>query len=530
MKKLLIYFIFFSLAISAQQTQTDSLRTVLNATRVDSSKVQLLHEIYMITDSVNYSMQGLELAKKINYKKGVALSLLDIGRHYYFDGKGDLALSYLIQAIKIAEENGQKKLLVSAFRYVGFVYRPHDPFTAEDYYKKSLKIAEEIKDEMSASYALSAIGNIYEGIYEGASANNKKALGYYLRSLEIREKKGSYAEIASSLNETSRMYDLLGEYDKGLKLRHRGLEIAEKSESTENIIYLCNVLGNDYSLRLHEYKKGLEYQLRAFTIAETQKNNFEVRYDIAKGIAYSYYSLGDFKRSNDYYQRCIILNDSIKGRRNAYDYNLSGIKHGLEKELEKQKSLLMQAEIQKGKAEAARQTILRNAFLIGFSLVLILAIIIFRGYRQKQRSHRELDLKNKKIEVAYKTLAISEKNFKQITETITDVFYLYNILEKKYEYVSPNCEAMLGLSTAYFYEGKSTKAIVFKDDLPLVIEANVKIDAGISYDIEYRILVNEQIKWIAEKSSPIFENGILVRNSGICRDITQRKNDQELLY
>jgi len=62
------------------------------------------------------------------------------------------------------------------------------------------------------------------------------------------------------------------------------------------------------------------------------------------------------------------------------------------------------------------------------------------------------------------------------------------------------------------------------------VEANKKIDSGIAYDIEYRVKFGDQNKWIAEKSSPIFdENNKLIRNSGICRDITELKTNQELL-
>ena len=525
---IMTFFVFFSLNIYAKQNENDSLKSVLKSSITDSIKVQILHRLYQVNDSVYFSFQALDISQKIHYKKGIALSLLDIGRYYYFDGKEDISLSYLIKAVKSAEEIGDKKTLISAYRYIGFAYRPHDPFMAEDYYNMSLKLAEETKDEISASYALSAIGNIYEGIFEGPSTDNKKALEYYLKSLEIRERKGSLEEIASSLNETSRIYDLLGEFDKGLELRIRGLAIAEKSGSTENVVYLCNVLGNDYSLRLHDFKKGLEYQLRAYSLGKMQKNNFEIMFDITKGIAYSYYSLGDIKNSNQFYQQAIIINDSIRSRAKMYDYNLSGLKHDLEKELEKQKLLLKDSEITKEKAKAEKQTVLRNVSLAGSVLVLALVVIVFRGSRQKQRSNLELDEKNKKIEIAYRTLATSESNFKQITETINDVFYLYNIVEKKYEYISPNCLIMLGLPQQYFYDGHSSKVVIHKDDMALVVAANVKVDSGIPYDIEYRIVVSGKIKWIAEKSSPIFNQaGNLVRNSGICREITLRKSNEE---
>ena len=197
-------------------------------------------------------------------------------------------------------------------------------------------------------------------------------------------------------------------------------------------------------------------------------------------------------------------------------------------QLDKQKQLLKDSEILKEKAKAEKQTAILNASLIASGLILILVIIVFRGNRQKQKSNQELDEKNKKLEEAYDTLSLSESNFKQITETINDVFYLYNIVKKKYEYISPNCHEILGLEQQYFYDGHSSKVVVHKDDLASVIAANVKIDAGTPYDIEYRIVINNNIRWIAEKSSPIYDaNGNLVRNSGICRDITKRKSNED---
>ncbi|MDP1800968.1 MAG: PAS domain-containing protein, partial [Bacteroidota bacterium] len=529
MKKYFIYFLLFlfsGLDIYAQQAKIDSLNTILRTNAHDTAKVLTLHQLYLATDSIDFSLKALELSKKINYKRGIAISLLSIGRHYYFEGQQDLALDYLIKAIKAGEEINNKKMLISAYRLIGFVYRGNDPYTAEDYYKKSLQICREINDEISASYALSAIGNIYEG----SSEKKERALKYYLESLKIRERKGSYDEIASSLNETSRIYDLMGLYNKAILLRIRGLEVAEKSGSTENIVSLSHVIGNDYAFRLNDYKRGLEYQLKAYEIGKTLKNNFDIMYSVNISIANVYYNLGDFKRSAEYFKESRHLNDSINFRAAKYNNNLSQIKHNLEGELEKQKLLLKDSEIEKILADARRQTTLRNAFLIGFALVFILAIFIFKENKQKQKAIKELDLRNREIEMAYQTLAVSEGNFKQITETINDVFYLYNIVRKKYEYISPNCQTLFGLKPDYFYKGKSVKLIIYKEDLQLVIDANTKIDSGTAYDIEYRVIVDGKIKWIAEKSSPIFDKyGSLVRNSGICRDITLRKADAELI-
>jgi len=529
-RKYYIYFIVFGLAFLSihpviASTKKDSLRALLKASKIDSNRVKILHQLYQATDSVPYAYEGLEIAGRVKYRIGEAQALMDIGRSSYFDGDPDISLGFLIKAVKIGEEIGAKKLLIGAYRYIGYIYRPDDPSFAEQYYDKSLKLAEETHDELAQSYALSALGNIYETIFEGSSESNKKALDFYERSLAIRERVGAYDEIAASLNETSRVYDLIGNHDKALELREKGLVTAEKAGSTENIVFICNVLGNEYSLRLHDFKKGLEYHLRAFNLAKTLKNNIEIIFDVSKGLAYDYRVLGDLKKSNDFYEMAVMYNDSLRAKQTKHDYNLSGLKHDLEKQLEKQKLQLKDSEIAKQKAEAARKATLLNAIIIGFILVLILFILIYRGNIQRKRSNRELELKNKKIENAFQVLAISENKFKLITETINDIFYLYNIRDKKYEYISPNCTAITGLTQDWFYSGNSMNTVVFEKDLPIIHKADAEVLQGKAYEIEYRIVVNGVIKWIAEKSSPNFNaDGTISMHSGVCRDITIRKS------
>lgn len=513
--------------LAQTKSHADSLKSVLKTTTNDSSKIQILNRLCQESDSLTYAEQALQIAEQSGSKTGISLSLLDIGRYYYFNDKADSALSNLTKSIRIAEETGEKSVLVSAYKYMGYIYRPNDPSIAEEYYNKSLKLARTMGDSLSESYALSALGNIYENIYTHYSESNIKALSYYLESLRIREKIGSDEEIASSLNETSRVYDLLGQYDKELALRLKGLEFAKKAGSIENIVYLSSVLGNDYSTpRLHNYKKALEYHRAAYDAAKTMQNNSTVLFFITKGIANDYYLLGDMNKSIGFYRQAMDINDSISGENTKNVYNLSVLKE----DLEKGKLILKNTEISKEKAEASKQATLRDASIVVFIFVLILIIIILRGYRIKQISNRKLASKHKRLEAAYKELSLSEQKFKAITESMNDVFYLFNIVEKRYEYISPNCVELLGVGQKFFYDGNSMKVLTFSDDLPSVKDANVKVDSGIAYDIEYRIKIGEQLKWVSEKSFPIFDsNGVPVKNSGILRDISIRKGDEEVI-
>ncbi|HQQ95367.1 MAG TPA: PAS domain S-box protein [Bacteroidia bacterium] len=121
----------------------------------------------------------------------------------------------------------------------------------------------------------------------------------------------------------------------------------------------------------------------------------------------------------------------------------------------------------------------------------------------------------------------SEANFRQINESIEDVFWLYDDIGKKYLYISPSCEKVLGMSQADFYAGKNFgDHFVLEEDLLEYRTAMLSLSTRESYELEYRIRTKDgQLRWISEKSSAIRNaKGELVRNSGICSDITEKKH------
>ncbi|MFD1550735.1 hypothetical protein DNU06_05970 [Putridiphycobacter roseus] len=128
-------------------------------------------------------------------------------------------------------------------------------------------------------------------------------------------------------------------------------------------------------------------------------------------------------------------------------------------------------------------------------------------------------------------IARQEQTLRQITETLNDVFYLYNIKEVKYEYISQNCLEVLGASTEFFYSGQNhTEKFAYHKDEAMLHNAKNTVNEGEPYEIEYRIVVDNCVKWINEKSFPIRDkNGEVTHNSGICRDITNFKVAEKII-
>ncbi|MFK8045401.1 MAG: PAS domain S-box protein [Crocinitomicaceae bacterium] len=138
------------------------------------------------------------------------------------------------------------------------------------------------------------------------------------------------------------------------------------------------------------------------------------------------------------------------------------------------------------------------------------------GFNGIQRNINERKVAELKLEV-------SEKNFRLISDTINDVFFLYNLSTDSYEYVSSNCSKVLGVTEDYFYRGaKYVKEYVLPEDKEIVMSAFERLSKGDPYNIDYRIVIDSKVLWLNECAFPIFDrSGAVIKNSGTCRDITE---------
>lgn len=129
-------------------------------------------------------------------------------------------------------------------------------------------------------------------------------------------------------------------------------------------------------------------------------------------------------------------------------------------------------------------------------------------------------------------LEASQITFNQITSSINDVYYLYNIQFQRYEFISPNVKDIMGADQDFFYNGGSyNKTFAHPEDQEILQTAYDGINRGIPYEIEYRVVVDERTRWIREKSFPIVDfEGDLIKNSGVCQDITDYKSTEKSLH
>src|SRR4051812_31447725 len=91
MKKFILFIIIYSTALSvfAQEREIDSLLGVLKLSSPDTQKVELLltisrkYSLVSPESSIDFANQAKVLAEKLNYQKGIAYALKNIGIVYY---------------------------------------------------------------------------------------------------------------------------------------------------------------------------------------------------------------------------------------------------------------------------------------------------------------------------------------------------------------------------------------------------------------------------------------------------------------
>lgn len=123
-------------------------------------------------------------------------------------------------------------------------------------------------------------------------------------------------------------------------------------------------------------------------------------------------------------------------------------------------------------------------------------------------------------------LRVSEERFRQMAESIRDVFFLRDSASNRMLYVSPSYEAIWGRSRESLYaDPDSWRDAIHPDDRELKREPiRTGLQTG-TFDLEFRIVRPDgAIRWIESRGFPVRDAaGTVVRVAGIAGDITHRK-------
>lgn len=349
--------------------------------------------------------RSLNIAEEILDYGGQSTCLMNIGGVYYSLGNYDKSLEYYMRSLKIKEDLKDKKGISNCYNNIGLIFRRQgNDAKALEYYTVSLKTDKEAGDKkgMTTSYIL--IGNIYFDLDKKDSALQCYELALKL-SYEISFKNGisdSYVCIGNIYANRNDHYKAIDFYKKALTISSEVNDRKKSSLIFGNIAVIYN--------KLKEYPTALEYALKSLSLAEETGALIEIMLS-NKNLSETYKGLKDYKTALEYFEKYKALTDSIFNiEKNELIANTEA-KYQNEKkqlEIEKQKILIEKkdTDIKRQEAETGKQRAMRNAFIGGFALMLLLAVVVFRSYRQKKRANEIITKKNNELEQANEEIRV----------------------------------------------------------------------------------------------------------------------------
>lgn len=310
----------------------DSLKSLLSKTKNAYQYTDILNQLSRLERdrengdrrlSLVYAKNAISISNEMNYEKGKADALLNIGITERELGNYDTALSNLEELIKISGKNRYIQIQGDAYDNVGHIFlAKNNKEQALKYHLLALALRKKINDDYGYGNSCDNIATIYY-----LQGNYLLATDYYKKSLSIFEKLKDDSRVALSAGNVSFMQTNINNYSEALKYNDIALKKYEKLDNKEGIVWMNRVIGGIYS-KTENHKKALEYFHKSLKISEKLK-----RYDEA---AEAYSSIGHYYSEHNkpgnalkYYFKYLDIGKKIKdsailGRAN---YNIARMKY-----------------------------------------------------------------------------------------------------------------------------------------------------------------------------------------------------------
>jgi len=347
----------------------------------------LYHELSDYTQAISYYQKSLDIRQFFGDSNAIADCLNNIGLVYEYQGDYPRALDMYFETCSYREKMDDKSRLGLGFHNIGNVYYKMDDIPrALNYYRQSLAIRIELNERgpMAGSYIGLGNVNLDKGEYTAALEN-------YQNALEIFKDFEDKINIVICLMNIAQVKLHQGNYPASLEIYFEALSIAEETGNVRREALINAQIGYLYK-ESKDYNKAISHALKGYELGNSAGVIDAIR-DAAEYLAASYAAIGSYRMAYDYHMIFKTMSDSLLNEDNIRDITARENQYQFDKEkqvteLENLKREELHA------AEVKKQQVLRNAFIGAFVMMIIIAALILRSQRQKQKANIALQEKN----------------------------------------------------------------------------------------------------------------------------------------
>jgi tetratricopeptide (TPR) repeat protein len=438
---LFLEFFLHSYCFSQDKQLVDSLQSVLQNIKKDTTKANILFSIskaYWGSDfkkAIAFAEECLTVSQRSGYEKGAGMAYNSLGVIEIKRGNYITAMEFHKKALTICESAKDKNGIAFARVNMGNIYwKQGNPSEALKNYFSSLKINEAIHDKEGMGLCYNNIGlinfdqgNFNEALKNTVAAlhifkeiNDKKyiistynnlgeiyrvqgkyndALKSYFTSLTLAKEIGDKYHIGDNYNSMGEIYREQLNYDEALKSYFSSLKIKEEIGDKDGISISYINIGEVYTIQ-HKYSDALEYLNKGLDFSKEIGNLDNIKKSYINLSALNNLE-GKDKDALVNYKLYIVYRDSLLNNENSKVITQQQMQFAFDRK-QVADSLQFAQEKEIGLIKLQKQTALTYGGLTGIVIAIILLFLVYNNYK-KQRSA------NKQLKEAQSHLIKSEK-------------------------------------------------------------------------------------------------------------------------
>jgi len=346
-----------------------------------------------------------KISIQLNDNRGLAASYNNIGNLYKTLRKLQEALDLYEKAIKINLETDNKSWLANNYTNIGLIYQAlitepllvngmRDKRTPEDYIRRALKCYDQ---SLKIKQAL----------------GDKNATGHILNNIALMERLEGLRNLANNKDEAIKKLNIsLLHFKEVLAIRQETGDKHGLSKAYSNMALLYKELGNSNEAK-RNYQLSINISKEIGGLAELSSSHYALsKLDSATGnYKEAYFNLNQHNKYKD-----LLANEEVTRQlvqtQMLYDFDIKQTADSL-KNLEK-----TNIETIKHGQEIKHQKIYTYGGILGFLLMIIVAAISFKAYRQKQKANSIITEQKLLVEQKQKEILDSIHYAKRIQQSL----------------------------------------------------------------------------------------------------------------
>ncbi|MDT0539516.1 tetratricopeptide repeat-containing sensor histidine kinase [Croceitalea sp. P059] len=395
----------------------------------DTSYINLINNLagnyrFIKSDSLLFlSKEALALSKQLNYIHGETKALNSLGDYFSDKGNALKAISYLNNALKIADSVQDLKLKLALLNDLGTEYSyTGDYEKALNSYLEGIDIATPLDDKLMLSILNENIAALY-----AAQKEFSQALEFYKKVKRYNEQLGDEIISAETMSNLAELYTDMDNFEYAMFNINQSISIFEKHGIYDWLAFAYSVKGGIY-LNQKKYKWSLYWFDQSNVLHENLEDD-RSKIELLNGLAKAYYGLNIDSTSSKFAQEGFEISkriQSLQGQKDCAEtlYKISKNNDEYENALafhevfqklsdslsrdENKKILTLtktrfnydqqkQELIEANEKALAKQRNLINLALAILCIVLAISIPLYFNQKKQKRLYKELKVKTKSL-------------------------------------------------------------------------------------------------------------------------------------